>query len=588
MDMFGRQRLDELAAPKRNNYFYGKLLDELHLKLEQQYFIGKRAQLNRLALGSGVLCGLRVEPDGTFIKVSAGIAIDGFGREIVVPDAVRVDTARVSADCCTTRARDAKETLLYLKLCYRECKSDFVPAIVTDCLPEDRCAPSTIVESYCLELSVEAPPPRRAHNEALCEALRSGQTPEEKRAQVDAALAGSCGRVEGDGCVWLATVNLDANGRITDTAFSAPQHIYSNAALFDMLLCMGAGGEGPPGVGLDRDLPKILDVAWTHNREYAFYARDVGDPNDPDDDRITFGDFIASFMEVSDLATPQQLGERARNSTFNATNQPLFTIYFNRQVGGIDRHTFLVTLRFEVSLAASGPLSRPGIYFDLPLAGDVVVVQPTGTARTPHTNEPYATAAVFVPRPGFLVLPLNAVLLLLHSAAKRADEAELGFATFRIQLKGDFVTTVAASNALAEHAVLDADNIGGWVGSNHLRDPAFIAGGKNTSGNLTQGGDFESWIKLELGAVPTGSVTMSAAESKALMRTVRNEPESLPMNINLVSHADLVEAGLSAPQAERIVTARGTRLFAGEKDFQKRTRLQGAALRDIATKISML
>src|SRR4051812_7820160 len=105
MDMLVRQRLDELAAPKRNNYFYGKLLDELHLKLEQQYFIGKRAQLNRLALGSGVLCGLRIEPDGTFIKVSAGIAIDGFGREIVVPSPVRVDTSKVASDCCSTRPR---------------------------------------------------------------------------------------------------------------------------------------------------------------------------------------------------------------------------------------------------------------------------------------------------------------------------------------------------------------------------------------------------------------------------------------------------------------------------------------------------
>ncbi len=152
MDMLARQRLDEPAAPKRNNYFYGKLLDEMHLKLEQQYIIGKRAQLNRLALGSGVLCGLRVEPDGAFIKVSAGIAIDGFGREIVVPGPVRVDTSKVTEDCCTTRPRLADETTLYLKLCYRECSSDYVPAIVTDCLPEDRCAPSTIVESYCLEL----------------------------------------------------------------------------------------------------------------------------------------------------------------------------------------------------------------------------------------------------------------------------------------------------------------------------------------------------------------------------------------------------------------------------------------------------
>src|SRR5690242_17853966 len=127
MDMLVKQRLDELAAPKRNNYFYGKLLDEMHLRLEQDYFYGKRALLNRLALGSGVLCGLVVEKDGKFVKVSAGVAIDGYGREIIVPQDVRIDTSKVSADCCTVRDRKPEETPLYLTLCYRECKTDFEP-----------------------------------------------------------------------------------------------------------------------------------------------------------------------------------------------------------------------------------------------------------------------------------------------------------------------------------------------------------------------------------------------------------------------------------------------------------------------------
>src|SRR5688572_14861911 len=115
MDMLVRPRLDELAAPKRNHYFYGKLLDEMHLRLEQDYFNGKRALLNRLALGAGVLCGLRVEPDGKFVKVSAGAAIDGFGREIIVPESVRVDTSKISGSCGTLRDRTTDEKVVYLK-----------------------------------------------------------------------------------------------------------------------------------------------------------------------------------------------------------------------------------------------------------------------------------------------------------------------------------------------------------------------------------------------------------------------------------------------------------------------------------------
>ena len=75
-----------LAAPERNRYFYGKLLDDRHLTMEQCYALKKRWMLNRLTLGTGVLCGLRVIAcaDGS-IAVTAGVAIDGVGREIVVP-----------------------------------------------------------------------------------------------------------------------------------------------------------------------------------------------------------------------------------------------------------------------------------------------------------------------------------------------------------------------------------------------------------------------------------------------------------------------------------------------------------------------
>ena len=50
--------LGHLVTPCRNNYFYGKLLDEFHLEMEQSYFNRHRWLLNRLSLGSGVLCGL--------------------------------------------------------------------------------------------------------------------------------------------------------------------------------------------------------------------------------------------------------------------------------------------------------------------------------------------------------------------------------------------------------------------------------------------------------------------------------------------------------------------------------------------------
>lgn len=51
-----RELLARLSTPTRNRYYYGKLLDAHHLELEQDYGNRKRWLLNRLSLGTGVLC----------------------------------------------------------------------------------------------------------------------------------------------------------------------------------------------------------------------------------------------------------------------------------------------------------------------------------------------------------------------------------------------------------------------------------------------------------------------------------------------------------------------------------------------------
>jgi hypothetical protein len=59
-----------------------------HLELEQEYFNAKRWFLNRLVIGSGVVCGLdvKVTPDRQKVIVQPGVAIDRCGREIIVTE----------------------------------------------------------------------------------------------------------------------------------------------------------------------------------------------------------------------------------------------------------------------------------------------------------------------------------------------------------------------------------------------------------------------------------------------------------------------------------------------------------------------
>src|ERR1700751_5957770 len=74
------EALRALTAPRRNNYFYGKRLDVPQFRMEQDYGKEKRWLLNRLALGKGVVCGLKVTAANSQLCVSPGVAIEGRGR----------------------------------------------------------------------------------------------------------------------------------------------------------------------------------------------------------------------------------------------------------------------------------------------------------------------------------------------------------------------------------------------------------------------------------------------------------------------------------------------------------------------------
>ena len=153
---------DGPTTPVRNSWFHGELLDAAHLQLEQDYGIGKRRLLQRLLLGSGVVAGLGVAPssDGTRLVISAGLALDGAGRELVVPaDGLVVDprqptdpVGRVSG------APLAAAAVVTVSLAYAEQPADPVPAYApsTDGLPESH--PSVVRELPVVVVTAGEPP----------------------------------------------------------------------------------------------------------------------------------------------------------------------------------------------------------------------------------------------------------------------------------------------------------------------------------------------------------------------------------------------------------------------------------------------
>lgn len=78
---------------KRNRYYNGKLLSVSDFEAEQRYFNDKRRLSNRLLHGFGVVCGMQVVAvSADQLSVEPGVALDGYGREIVVtkPDVRRL------------------------------------------------------------------------------------------------------------------------------------------------------------------------------------------------------------------------------------------------------------------------------------------------------------------------------------------------------------------------------------------------------------------------------------------------------------------------------------------------------------------
>ena len=68
----------------RPNFFYGKLLTVDDLTQEQTYFLEKSKRHNRSLHGFGIVFGLNVSTDAGKIKISAGMALDCDGNEIVI------------------------------------------------------------------------------------------------------------------------------------------------------------------------------------------------------------------------------------------------------------------------------------------------------------------------------------------------------------------------------------------------------------------------------------------------------------------------------------------------------------------------
>lgn len=263
------ERLRTLTAPRRNNYFYGKRLDVPQFRMEQEYGKDKQWLINRLTLGKGVLCGLAVTNQQNTLSVAPGVAIDALGREIIVNVQSAIDPWAPPAACCgdapgaTTAAR-GPSGIVTLWLCYRECLTDQMPVLVSDCEVREECAPGTIVETFSLKITDGAAPvlgdpawcalmlPQASPTPTPAPTPTPTPFPTPTPTPAPAALGGSgsereilcdlfdgdCALPEGDPCVPIAVAQLQDGNIVAIEACAYRPRVYSNATLLDMIICL--------------------------------------------------------------------------------------------------------------------------------------------------------------------------------------------------------------------------------------------------------------------------------------------------------------------------------------------------------------
>jgi hypothetical protein len=229
-----------LSPPVRNRYFFGRLLDERALEREQQYFRQMRWLLSRLGLGSGVLCGLRVSlaEDGEQLIVEPGVAIDGLGREIVVPDRLCISDPFSLKEEPEDDEGEPAADVVTLYLCYHECDIEPTPVLVADCEVREDCLPGAVRERYRLVVREGKPAPPGSISRDTCRKIfpsKPGRAHDPRLAACN-VLGHGCDPPDEE-CVALATITRRDDGlEVDDCSFRTT--LYSNATLLDLILCL--------------------------------------------------------------------------------------------------------------------------------------------------------------------------------------------------------------------------------------------------------------------------------------------------------------------------------------------------------------
>lgn len=133
---------------RRNNFFFGRLLTQADLELEQTYFREKQRLHNRALHGFGIVSGLEVSRRRDRLIITAGLALDCEGNEIVVAETQSHPLPQLNSD-----------TSVFLIISYCEKRTNTAPDFSPDKLSE----PTLIEEGFSLAFESSNPNQKHRH-----------------------------------------------------------------------------------------------------------------------------------------------------------------------------------------------------------------------------------------------------------------------------------------------------------------------------------------------------------------------------------------------------------------------------------------
>ena len=250
----------DLKSFARNRYHHGQLLTDQSFQLEQHYVKEKIWLGNRLITGHGVVCGLDVKlgEDRVSVYVTPGVAIDKWGREIIVPADTEPQPLPRSPkgeegggygeraggghgekdgdrhDDRYEQRPEQEDEFVQVLICFKECLSDPQPLVVSDCGCEETCAPAVIRERYKVIVKPGKAPEIPTH----CRFPDVFNNDRVDYAALARWVTQECHRMKGDGCIPLANVKLPrGRGRCDsgDIDISVRPIVYTNDLLFELI-----------------------------------------------------------------------------------------------------------------------------------------------------------------------------------------------------------------------------------------------------------------------------------------------------------------------------------------------------------------